>query len=73
VPLSQRAQDLLAESIRSIPDGKHGALIGFVDLDGSVHTAVAARIGDGWEVAARFEMDPATRKPRGGVAIQKSW
>lgn len=73
VPLSLRAQELLQSAMSNVPPGGHGALIGFADMDGSLHTAVAMKIGDHWTIGARFEKPAGSRRPSGGVAVEASW
>lgn len=38
-----------------VPEGKRGALMGVVDASGNARFGVAARIGDGWQLAADVE------------------
>jgi hypothetical protein len=66
--------DVIAEikdAVATLPDGKHGAIVGVVTLTGS-NAAVVAKIGQEWVVTA-FVAKSWSKPLEGGATISKSW
>lgn len=70
-PIAPGIKNLIAESLKGIPEGKRGALVAIADESGA-RLHVAAKFGDNWKVA--FEAGkPYHGKVEGFVAVQGSW
>ncbi len=54
-----------------VPEGKTGAAVAVVDLDGSLHFVVAQKIGEHWDIAGSLDKDG--KHVSGSVKIAGSW
>lgn len=71
-PISDAMKSRVSDALRSIPDGKRGALIVIADQYGT-RAQLAACIGHGWKVAAGGGYEFSEKKPYGYIAVAGAW
>jgi len=64
-------QAISAAVAQTVPEGRTGAAVAVVDLDGSVHFVVASKIGEHWTIAGSLDKD--AKHVSGSVKIAGSW
>lgn len=70
-PIADSIQKYIDAALTTVPEGAKGAIVGYVDVDGSYRGVVALK-HDRWTIAAHVEK-PHGEPPSGGAAVSYSW
>lgn len=65
-------QTAVSKALSTVPAGKTGAVVAFVDQSKEVRLAVAAKIGDHWSIAAEAKK-PYQKPIEGHAAVVFVW
>jgi hypothetical protein len=71
-PIAPSISKAIHDAIQALPEGKRGAIVAFVDQDGTVRAAITARLDDHWQLVGVFDK-PIGQKPKASAAVQFSW
>lgn len=71
-PIADNIKHYIDQALLTVPDDHKGAIVTYVDADGTLRGVVAMRLNDHWNVAAHISK-PSGEKPEAGAAVSFTW
>ena len=65
-------QAAIDKALKTVPEGKSGAVVAFVDTDKTVRLSIAGRLGDQWSIVAEAKK-PYHKPIEGSAAVVFTW